>query len=181
MPAPRLPPRIEQHNSLNNLDSQFRREFGRDAFPDPSAPVQGFVNNRPCCRVVCELANSCPATQIIGYPLGNGCYEVCVPGPFADANSPTPPQMSLPPHQRTAGTGEGHHSWWEIVMCIASGHSASVPLACAWAPAQWSSCPCRLRRSGRRRPEWHAQSSGPFAWWLCTSRGSLVAKKRFTW
>jgi RHS repeat-associated protein len=104
-PVPRLPLRVEMHNRLNDSDSQFRREFGRDAFPDPSTPVQGLVNNEPWCHLVCDTKDRCLAPPPLSISKGDGCYEVCTPGPFASDDNPLP-SMSPVPHERTASVGE---------------------------------------------------------------------------
>jgi len=114
----RLPPRVTQHNRLNDPNSQFRREFARNAFPDPTAPVYGLVDNKPRCRLVCDDPNSCPAKQTVGIPKGDGCYEVCSAGPFLEGmGSSTPQATPLPPHQHSAGAGE----WMQLLGIIRGG------------------------------------------------------------
>ena len=113
----RIPPRVEQHNRLNDPNSQFRREFGRDAFPDPFTPFPGY-DNQPRCRVECPNDGGlCRPEPKFGMSLANrpGCYEVCTSGPFLDANNSQPP-VSNPPHQRPAGTGE-----WQRLIGILRG------------------------------------------------------------
>jgi hypothetical protein len=101
---PRLPSRINEHNGLNDPNSQFRREFGPGEF-DYSRPLPTYSNNSPWCRTVCDDPNSCSKLPF-GVPKGNGCVETCTPGPFADSNGPNPSNSSLGPHQRGLSLGE---------------------------------------------------------------------------
>ncbi|MFY9459426.1 RHS repeat-associated core domain-containing protein [uncultured Aquabacterium sp.] len=106
-PPVRLPPRVESHNREMSPNTQLRREF---PFPDPH-DLPKPPNNKPWCRVVCDRGNSCPASSPAGMPLGDGCYEVCTPGPFADAsgqggggNGPSWPRSHA--GTRTPSTGD---------------------------------------------------------------------------
>ena len=106
-PPVSLPPRVESHNREMNPNTQLRREF---PFPGPY-DLPKPPNNKPWCRVVCVPANTCPASSPAGMPLGDGCYEVCTPGPFADAsgqsgggNGPSWPRSHA--GTRTPGTGD---------------------------------------------------------------------------
>lgn len=114
----KIPPRVDQHNRLNDPNAQFRREFGRDAFPDPFSPFPLGVDNSPRCRVVCPNdGDICRivSNQAISLAARPGCYEVCTSGPFMDANNSNPPVIQ-PPKQRPAGIGE-----WDRLRGIIRG------------------------------------------------------------
>jgi RHS repeat-associated protein len=104
----KLPSRVEQHNRLNSPSSQFNREFGQDAFPDPTAPIKGLVNNQPFCRLVCpDEGGQCKPPPTLGSPISSrpGCYEVCRSGPFATSGNMSP-TSSPSPSPRTFSNGE---------------------------------------------------------------------------
>ena len=113
-----LPARVQQHNRLNDPNSQFNREFGREAFPDPTASVRGLVNDKPMCRTVCpNEGNSCKPTPSGALPSSReGCYEVCASGPFVDVSNPTAPQPQMS-GQRSASEGE----WLRLLGILRGG------------------------------------------------------------
>lgn len=100
-PPPRLPARVEAHNRLANNDSQFRKEFSEAAFGDPFAPLPALGNDKPTpwCYTVCSPQDSCPRIEPVGFPRGDGCYEICTStGQYAQSLPPQPPQSPEQPH-----------------------------------------------------------------------------------
>jgi hypothetical protein len=114
-----LPPRVVEHNRLNDPNSQLNREFGPSVFPDPSTPIVGLPNNEPWCRTVCpDEGNQCRPDPTNATPLASrqGCYRVCEQGPFADAVGPDETPGNTP-GPRKAGRSE----WIRLISIIRGG------------------------------------------------------------
>jgi RHS repeat-associated protein len=112
------PPRVIEHNRLNDSNSQLNREFGPSVFPDPTTPIVGLPNNEPWCRTVCpDDGNQCRSVPTNGTPSASqpGCYQVCMPGPFADSSGPDATSDS--PTRRKASRGE----WIRLISIIRGG------------------------------------------------------------
>ncbi|WP_234385099.1 RHS repeat-associated core domain-containing protein [Paracidovorax avenae] len=106
-PQPRLPARVEAHNSELSADRQLRREF---PFDDPFSPIYGVKNDRPKCRTVCSdegLVCRPRPEKALPTPGRPGCYEVCDDGPFFEPSNPDRAEKPVSPHgTRKASKGD---------------------------------------------------------------------------
>jgi len=106
-PQPRLPARVEAHNSELSADRQLRREF---PFDDPFSPIYGVKNDRQKCRTVCfdeGLVCRPRPEKALPNPGRPGCYEVCDDGPFFEPSNPDRAEKPVSTHgTRKASKGD---------------------------------------------------------------------------
>lgn len=97
---PSLPYRVDQHDREGEPWCQLERQFQ----DDPFVPIFGLRRDVPWCRGECCSSNTRIAPPTNGFRQVNGCYIVCVQGPFASSPNGQSPileeTISWPP-----GTG----------------------------------------------------------------------------
>ena len=86
---PSLPYWVDQHNQEIEPWHQLQRQFQ----DDPFAPIIGLRRDTPWGREECDTSGSCIAPPANGFRHVNGCYRVCVQGPFASSPSGSSPVL----------------------------------------------------------------------------------------